>query len=108
MPEFFVGENFCAMFQKVSVSEKLYALERGGIKLSRRNFLVSLCRKLSQGNPSVLYVGKIPVTKKIMDERGVWGYQDFPSEAFLSHCAKFFAVEPFCVVFQKTSASERD
>ena len=34
------------------------------------------------------------------------GYQDFPSKAFLSHCAKFFAVEPFCVVFQKTSGSE--
>ena len=36
------------------------------------------------------------------------GYQDFPSKALLSHCAKFFAVELFCVVFQKTSASKKD
>ena len=34
------------------------------------------------------------------------GYQVFPSKAFLSHCAKFLAVEHFYVVFQKTSASE--
>ena len=38
--------------------------------------------------------------------RGVWGCQDFPSKVFLSHCAKFFAVETFCDVIQKTSGSE--
>ena len=31
---------------------------------------------------------KFPMTKKIMDKRGgLWGYQDFPSKAFLSQSA---------------------
>ena len=65
--------------------------------------------KTFAGETSVLYFRKFPVTKNNMHKRGggVWGYQDFPSKAFLSHCAKFFAGEPFCVVFQEISASEK-
>ena len=78
---------------------------KGGIKIFRRSFFVSLCRKLSQGNPFVLCFRKLPVAKKIMDEGGV---SRFSIGELLSHNAELFPGEPFCVVFQKTSGSEID
>ncbi len=50
-----------------------------------RMFSVSQCRKYSQVNPSVLFLRKFPVAKKLMDKRGE--YQDFPSEIFFSNGA---------------------
>ena len=41
---------------------------KGGIKIFRRSSFVSLCRKLSQENPSVLCLRKIPVAKNSMDK----------------------------------------
>ena len=39
-PNFFVGEPFCDVFQKISGSQKDYGLERGGVsKSSVENFL---------------------------------------------------------------------
>ena len=107
MPKHFVGENFCAVFQKVSGSEKLYGLERGSINIFRQNIFVSQCRKLSQLNPSVLCFRKLPVAKKIMDKRGS-DYHDFPSKLFCLTMPKNFAGEPFCAVFLKISGSQKD
>ena len=43
VPKQFVGEKFCAVFQKVSGSEKLYGIERGGINIFRQKNFVSQC-----------------------------------------------------------------
>ena len=46
VPKKFVGEPFCAVFQKISGSQKVYGKEGGGsIKIFRRKFFVSRCRK---------------------------------------------------------------
>ena len=52
VPKHFVEEPFYAVFQKISVSEKVYGREvgRGSIEKFRRKFFVSKCRKISKGN----------------------------------------------------------
>ena len=49
---------------------------------------------------------KVPLPKKILDKRG--GYQDFPSQIFCLTKPKIFAREPYCLVFQQISGSEKD
>ena len=71
VPEIFVGENFCAVFRKVSGSEELYVVERRGIKIFRRIVFVSQCRKFSKMNLFVLCFRNLSVAKKILDKRGV-------------------------------------
>ena len=47
VPKSFVGEPFCAVFQKISGSEKFYGLERVEVsRFSFENFFVSKCPKL--------------------------------------------------------------
>ena len=67
---------------------------------------VSECRKKSQGKTSVLRFTKFPLAKNSVDKRG--SYQVFPSKVFCTAMPKTLAREPFCVVFQKTSGSEKD
>ena len=52
VPKHFVEEPFYAVFQKSSVGENVYGRElgRGSIDVFRRKFLVSKCRKVSNGN----------------------------------------------------------
>ena len=71
MPEIFVGENFCAVFRKVSGSEELYVVEKRGIKIFRQIVFVSQGRKLSKLNLFVLCFRNLSVAKKILDKRGV-------------------------------------
>ena len=47
MPKNMVEEPFCAMFQQISGSQKVYGYEGGSIKIFRRKFSVSDCRKVS-------------------------------------------------------------
>ena len=97
------------MFQKKSVSEKLYAIIReggGGIKLFRRIFFVSLCRKLSQGNPSVLCLRKFAVAIKIMDKR-TGGIKIFRKNIFCLRVPEHFVGENSCAVFQKVSGCKK-
>ena len=48
MPRNFLGEPFCAVFQKISGSEKNYGEEGGGsIKIFLRKIFVSQCREIS-------------------------------------------------------------
>ena len=107
VPKNFVGENFCVVIQKNSGSGKLYGLERGGIKIFCRKSFVSHCRKLSTfaEEPFVLSFRKSPVARNSMDKRG--RYQVFPSKTFCVIMPKTFAREPFCVVFQKKSGSQK-
>ena len=58
--------------------------EKRGIKSFRRIFFVLQCRKISQGNPSVLCFRKFPVAKKIMDKKG--GTKIFRRKNFVSQC----------------------
>ena len=78
-----VGENLCAVFQKVPGSDKTLWITRGGIKIFRRKVFVSLCRKVLQGNPFVLCFRKLPVAKKIMVEGCI---KIFHRRTFISHC----------------------
>ena len=49
VPKNFIGEPFCAVFQKVSGIEKKLWRKGFGIKIFRRKFFVSQCRKLRRG-----------------------------------------------------------
>ena len=79
VPKNFVGEPF-------GISEKIWYRKilcfRELFHDFPSNFFVSQCRKISEGNPSVLCFRKIPVAK-FMDKRG--GVSRFSIENFLSH-----------------------
>ena len=49
VPKNLVGENICAVFQKISGSEKDYGLGRGISRSSVEKFFVSECRKFRRG-----------------------------------------------------------
>ena len=53
MPKIFVGELFCAVFQKISGSEKVNGSERGGVsRFSVGNYLSDSAEKFPRwGNP---------------------------------------------------------
>ena len=54
MPKIFVGEPFCAVFQKISGSEKVIGSERGGgvSRFSVENYLSDSAEKFrGWGNP---------------------------------------------------------
>ena len=104
--ESFVGEKFCAEFQKNSGSGNFYGLESGLSRFSVESFFVPQPRKLWRRNPLVLCFRKLPVAKKIVDKRG-GGVSSFSVENFLSHNAENFRKVTVCVVFQKTSESEK-
>ncbi len=53
--DYFVGQLFCAVFQKSSGSEEFMDNEGGGIKIFRRKIFHSQCRKASQGNPLLFH-----------------------------------------------------
>ena len=93
MPKRFIGEPFCAVFQKYSGGEKIDGLERRGIKTFRRKNFVSECRKNSYGNLSVLCFRKLAVAKKLMDKRG-GGVSRFSVESFWSHSDEKFRRGP--------------
>ena len=96
LPKNFVEEPFCAVFQKISVAKKFMDKKEGSIKIFRRKFSVSQCRKIPYGNPSVLCFRKVAVAKKFMDKRG-WEYQDFPSKIFCLTVPKISVRESFSV-----------
>ena len=102
------AENFCRGTLVGCVSEcfqeqKILRI-RGGeesIKLLfLRKLLVSQCRKISQGNPSVLRFRKVPLAKKLTDKRREgWkgGVSRLSVENFLSDSAEIFRWETFSV-----------
>ena len=86
VPKNFVGEPFCAVFQKISGSQKFMDKRGGGggsIKIFRRKIVVSQCRKMSW--TSLQCFRKFGVSKNFMHNRG---YHKFPSKLFLFHSAE--------------------
>ena len=57
VPKIFVGEPFCALFQKISGSEKVNGSERGGVsRFSVENYLSDSAEKFhGWGNPLALH-----------------------------------------------------
>ena len=86
------AEKFHSVTLVCCVSENFWQRKRLWIRrgdeyqdFPSKFFFVSLCRKLSQGNPSVLCLRKFPVAKKIKDKRG--GVSRFSVESFfVSEC----------------------
>ncbi len=86
MPKKFIGEPFCAVFQKTSGSEK-FMDKRGGEyqDLPLIIFCLTVQKKIRRA--TILCSTEIPVSKNIMEERGE-GVPGFPVEKFLSHSAE--------------------
>ena len=81
------GTLLCCVSESFQLRIILW-IRRGSIKIFRRNFFVSRCRKTLQGNSSVLCSRKVPVAKKKIRMRG--GGSWFFVENFLSHSAEKF------------------
>ena len=88
----FVGEPFRVSLIRVL---KNFMLQRVMSRFLSK-FFVSQCRKISQGNPSLLCFRKFPVAKKFMDKSG-GEYQDFPSNFFCLTVPKIFVGEPLSI-----------
>ena len=87
MPKIFVGEPFCAVFQKISGSEKVNGSERGGVSsFSVESYLSDSAEKF-RGWGESFSVSFISGIDKVWI-RGGRQYQDVPSENFLSHSAE--------------------
>ena len=79
--------------------------ERGGYKeFPTKNFCLTTPKTFAR-KLFVLCFTKVPVAKKIMHKRGVIR---FSVDKILSRNAENFRKRTICVVFQKTSVSEKD
>ena len=94
MPKKFIGEPFCAVFQKTSGSEK-FMDKRGGEyqDLPLIIFCLTVQKKIRRA--TILCSTEIPVSKKFMEERG--GYQDFLSKSFCLTVPKRFVGDSISV-----------
>ena len=73
MSKSFVEKLFCVVIQKISVLESIHIKgggEEGSIKIFRRKYFVSQYRKISLGNPSVLWFIKHLGSKKFDKREG--------------------------------------
>ena len=102
--ESFVGENFYAVFQKNSSSEKVYGLERGLSRLSFKSFLYHNSENFGKGTLLCCVSENIRYRKRLCIKGG---YQDFPSIFFCLEVPKQFVAEHFCAVFQESSGGEK-
>ena len=94
-------------FRKIPIAKKFMDKKgggRGSIKIFRRKFFVSQCRKYSQVNSSVLCFRKFPVAKKFMYKKG--GVSRFSVEIFCLTAPKISVGESFTVAL--FSDSEKD
>ena len=89
VPKNFADEPFCAVFQKISGSEKVYGKEgRGSIKIFRRNFLSHSAENFRRG---ILYCYiDIGYRKSLNTREGGGVVSRFSVENFLSHSAEKF------------------
>ena len=99
VPKISVGNTLLLHYFRVP---KKFGEEGGSIKIFRRKFFVSQCRKFSQGNPLVFTnFGN----RKILWLRGL--FHDLLMIFLCLTVPKNFAGEPFCAVFQNFSGSEK-
>ena len=104
MPKDFVGEPFCAVFQKNSGSEKF--MDKRGGELSRfsiEKFLFHSAESFPRGS---LYCCNNFRYRKNLDKSG-GSIKIFRGKFFCLTVPKNFVGEPFCAVFQKNSGSEK-
>ena len=105
MPRNFLGGPFCAVFQKISGSEKNYGEEGGGGEVSRFSFekiLSHSAEKFRKGTfQGVTNLG----CRKISCFRGLC--HDHLSNFFCLTVPKHFVGEPLSAVFQKNYGSEK-
>ena len=88
MPKKFIGEHFCAVFQKISGSEN-FMDKRGGISgFPFEIFLSHSAEKFLRG--TLLCFTKLPVSKTVSDKRG---------------CDSRFSIEKFFVSQCRESSS---
>ena len=79
--DYFVGQPFCAVFQKLSGSEN-FMIKWGEYQdFPSKNFSLTVPKKFV-GQPCCAVIRIFPVAKKFMDKRGGGDYQDFPSKNF--------------------------
>ena len=102
MPKSFIGEPFCAVFQKVSGDEKIFGNEGGGgVKIFCRKFFCLTMPKCFIEEPFCAVFQKVSGDEKVLDKRG-GEYQDIPSKIFLSQIAEKFHRQTFlCSVPEK-------
>ena len=86
MPKISVGEPFCAVFQKISRSEKVNGSESGGVSIfSAENYLSDSAENFRRWGES-FSVSFISGIDKVWIRGGQ--YHAFPSNFFLSHSAE--------------------
>ena len=96
-----LGELFCAVFQKISGSEKVYGWE-GGCQKFPLKFFLSQVPKIFVGESFI--VSLIPGIEKLYASAG---YVTIFSRIFCQTVPKIYVEEPFCTVFQKFSGSQK-
>ena len=96
MPKISVGEPFCAVFQKISGSEKGNGSERGGVSRFSVEIFLSDSAEKFRGWGESFSVSFISGIEKVWI-RGGRQYQDFPSNFFCLTVPKEFVREPFRV-----------
>ena len=102
----FIGELFCAVFERFPRSENVYAQEGvGENQASPSEIFVSQCQRVSKGNRSLQCFGKISVVKKYMDKRG-GNIKILRRKLFVS-VLKILVGESFCAVFEKLPGSQK-
>ena len=106
VPKNFVGEPFCAVFQKISGIEKSMEKRGGGEqRFSAEIYLSHRAEKFRRG--TLLCFTEFLVSKIFLERKGLGEYQEFPSKYFCLTLPKNFVGERFCDVFKKNSGSEK-
>ena len=96
MPKISVGEPFCAVFQKISRSEKVNGSESGGVSIfSAENYLSDSAENFRRWGES-FSVSFISGIDKVWISGGRQ-YQDFPSKFFCLTVPKSLVREPLKV-----------
>ena len=93
VPKISLGLEYFSV-SHVLVTEKTYTSE-GYVTIFCRDLFCHTLPKNFEGDSSVLCLGEIPVTKKIVDKRG--GYQDFQLKIFCITVPKILVEESFVV-----------
>ena len=107
VPETFLEEFFCDVFQKISGSEKVLEQKWGVSRFYFENFVSHSVENFRRGALLCCVQENFRKPKSFMDKREV-EYQEFPSKNFCPTVPKKFVGEPFCDVFQKSSVSGKN
>ena len=106
VPKNFVGEPFCAVFQKKSGSEKVYGEAGGSIKISVENFLSHSAEKIRRGN-FLCCVSENFWWRKSLWIKGRGKYQGFIRKFYVSQCRNFLYGTPSVMCFRNYPARKK-